>query len=274
MTPRTTAPDQPVRAATTATAPPAAGAVKVPLRTGIAAVTAGQLARARVARAPLLFVATLQSVGILLLLRGVVHRHAADAPAIVAGCVVLVAAFVGLNLLAQRFGALRAAKALDYYAALPVSPAAVVLGTAASYAAFALPGGIVTAAVGVALFGLPPLGVLLALPCAIAAAIPLAGAGALIGLAAPRPELATVGGQLGMTLVLFLGIIPPTHLPEVLRAVRLAVPGELAVDALADAMRSPVLWLDVIVRLAASVAYGAAWLGAAAWAFRRAVAGR
>jgi ABC-2 type transport system permease protein len=252
----------------------AAGGGRVGLATGIAAVTASQLARARVARAPLLFVAALQSVGILLLLRGVISRQSADAAPIVAGSVVLVAAFVGLNLLAQRFGALRAARALDYYAALPVPPAAVVLGTAASYAGFALPGALVTAAVGVGIFGLPAVGIALAVPCAVAAAVPLAGVGALCGLAAPRAELATVAGQLGMTVVLFLGIIPPDHLPGVLRAVRLGVPGELGVDALADALRAHVDWLDLVVRLAACIGYGAASLAAAAWAFRRAVAGQ
>src|SRR4051812_38436206 len=74
------------------------------------AVYAGQIARARVARGPLLFVATLQSLGILALLRGVIRSpDRTTASAVVAGATVLVVAFVALNLLAQRFGALRAA---------------------------------------------------------------------------------------------------------------------------------------------------------------------
>jgi ABC-2 type transport system permease protein len=240
----------------------------------VGAVATSQLARARTARAPLLFVATVQSVGILLLLRGVVDTSGTGAPDVAAGATVLVAAFVGLNLLAQRFGALRAAGALDYYAALPVSPAAVVLGTAASYAAFALPGAVVTAAVGIGLYGLPPLGIALALPCVLLAAVPLTGVGAALGLALPRPELATVAGQLGMTAVLFLGIIPVAHLPELLRGIRVLVPGMLAVDALADTMRSPVPWADVAIRLAATVGYGVAALAVAASAWRRALGSR
>src|SRR3954454_22570356 len=103
--------------------------------TAVAAVYAGQLARVRAARGPLLFVATLQSLGILVLLRGVVrHDRGSTAAAIVAGSTVLVAAFVGLNLLAQRFGSLRAKGALDYYAALPITGGSVVLGTTVSYA--------------------------------------------------------------------------------------------------------------------------------------------
>ena len=119
------------------------------------AVYAGQLGRVRAARGPLLFVATLQSLGILILLRGVIrHDGRTTASAIVAGSTVLVAAFVGLNLLAQRFGALRARGALDYYAALPISGASVVLGTTASYATFAVPGALLTAVVGAAMYGL------------------------------------------------------------------------------------------------------------------------
>lgn len=249
-------------------------APRVGFAPALAAVAAGQLSRARVATVPLLFVAALQSVGILLLLRGVVAKSPTGAPDVVAGAVVLVVGFVGLNLLAQRFGALRATRALDYYAALPVAPAAVVLGTAASYAAFAVPGAAITAAVGVGLWGLPVLGVAMAVPCAVLAAVPLAGAGAALGLVMPRAELATVAGQLGMTAVLFLGIVPVEHLPEVLRGLRVLVPGMLAVDALADSLRTPVAWWDLVLRLAASAVYGAAVLGLATAAFRRAVSRR
>lgn len=239
--------------------------------TAVLAVATGQLARARVARAPLLFVATLQSVGILLLLRGVIGRGGAGGPDVVAGSVVLVVGFVGLNLLAQRLGTLRASRALDYYAALRVPPAAVVLGTAASYAAFTVPGALITAAVGVGCYGLPPVGIAMAVPCAMVAAVPLAGVGATLGLLLPRAELATIAGQLGMTAVLFLGVIPVAHLPELLRGIRLAVPGMLAVDALADTLQRSVHWGYIALRLAASVGYGAVALAAASAAFRRAV---
>ena len=81
---------------------------------------------------PLLFVATFQSVGIMLLLRGVVDDDSAlTHQSVVAGSTVLVVAFVALNLLAQQFGQLRASNGLDYYGTLPVPPAAVVLGIAA-----------------------------------------------------------------------------------------------------------------------------------------------
>ncbi|GAC1327152.1 MAG: ABC transporter permease [Mycobacteriales bacterium] len=239
---------------------------------GAAAVYAGQLARARVARASLLFVATLQSVGILLLLRGVVDEGSdLTKVQVVAGATVLVVAFVALNLLAQRFGFLRGSGALDYYAALPVSPSAVVLGTAASYASFTIPGAVVTAVGGALLYGLP-LGHLWVLaPVLLLAGASLAGLGALLGLLAPRPELATVAGQLGMSVVLFLGLIPAERLPAAVRVVRAVVPSTYAVDALAESFRRhpDVGAIAAELGVCAVVAVVALALGGAA--FRRAV---
>jgi ABC-2 type transport system permease protein len=259
----------PVRGGQLVVAPPAP---RVPLVTAIAAVASGQLSRARVSRGPLLFVATVQSLGLVVLLRGVVHRHdTATGAAIVAGSTVLVVAFVALNLLAQQLGAFRANSALDYYAALPVSPAAVVLGMAASYATFTVPGAIVTAVVGAAVYGLPFAHLWLVLPVVVVAAIALSGIGALLGLGLTRPELATIAGQLGMTVVLFLGVIPPSHLPVVVRGVRAVVPGTLAVDALADALRANTDWTGVVIRLGITAAYGVIALALAGIAMRRAV---
>src|SRR6476659_8463818 len=140
----------PERAAATA----APLAPRARLWPSLVAVYRAQLSRARVARIPLLFVATFQSVGILIMMRGVVDGGR-EAEAVVAGSAVLVVAFVALNLLAQYFGQLRASGGLDHYATLPVPPAAVVLGAAAAYASFTVPGTVVTAAVGCLLFHLP-----------------------------------------------------------------------------------------------------------------------
>ena len=255
-------------------APPVQSELAAPTRwwAAMTAVYAGAVARARVARGPLLFVATLQSIGILALLRGVLrHPDRVTTSAIVAGTTVLVVAFVALNLLAQRFGALRAARALDYYAALPIPASAVVLGSAASYASFTVPGAIVTALVGVEIFGLPATHVWLVLPVIVCAGVALAGLGAVLGLAMPRAELATVAGQLGMTAVLFLGVIPPSHLPVALRTVRAFVPSALAVDALAAGLRGHVDVAATSWRLAVTLAMGAVALAIASRLLRRAV---
>ena len=238
----------------------------------LSAVTSAQLSRARAARGPLLFVATLQSVGILLLLRGVVDEgSAATSRQVVAGATVLVVAFVALNLLAQRFGMLRGSGALDHYAALPVPATAVVLGTAASYATFTVPGAVLTAVTGCLLYGLPLIHLwvlVLVLPLAGAA---LAGLGALLGLLAPRAELATVAGQLGMSAVLFLGIIPADRMPYVLRLLRALVPSTYAADALAEALRPRPDMAALMTDLAVCAAVAVLALALASMAFRRAV---
>ena len=237
-----------------------------------AALYGGQLSRARAARVPLLFVATLQSLGIMLLLRGVVDETSdTTAQQVVAGSTVLVIAFVALNLLAQRFGALRASGALDHYATLPVSGALVVLATAAAYATFTFPGAVLTAVVGALVYGLPLSHLWLLVLVLPLAGAGLAGLGASLGLLAPRPELATVLGQLGMSGVLFVGIIPSGRLPEALRGVRAVVPSTYAVDALASSFR-PGWDAGLLVRdLGVCVAVALAALALASVAFRRAV---
>ncbi|WP_107430399.1 ABC transporter permease [Streptomyces bobili] len=235
----------------------------------MAAVYRAQLSRARVARIPLLFVATFQSVGILIMMRGVVDGGR-EAEAVVAGSAVLVVAFVALNLLAQYFGQLRASGGLDHYATLPVPPAAVVLGAAGAYASFTVPGTLVTAVFGSLLFGLPltHLWVLaLVIPLSGAA---LAGLGAAFGLLAPRPELATVLGQLGMSAALLLGVLPPDRMPEPVRLARDLLPSTYGVEALARTFRPHPDWAFVIGDLAVCAVVGVVSLAVATWAYRRA----
>ncbi|MBD0842659.1 MULTISPECIES: ABC transporter permease [unclassified Streptomyces] len=235
----------------------------------LCAVYRAQLSRARVARIPLLFVATFQSVGIMVLMRGVVDGGE-EARAVVAGSSVLVVAFVALNLLAQYFGQLRASGGLDHYATLPVPPAAVVLGAAGAYASFTVPGTVVTAVFGCVLFGLP-----LAHLWVLAAVIPLAGAalaglGAALGLLAPRPELATVLGQLGMSAALLLGVLPAERMPEAVRFARDLLPSTYGVEAFARTFGARPDWAFVLGDLAVCAGVGVVSLAAATWAYRRA----
>ncbi|MFJ8693204.1 ABC transporter permease [Streptomyces roseolilacinus] len=235
----------------------------------LAAVYRAQLSRARVARIPLLFVATFQSVGIMVLMRGVVDGGA-EARAVVAGSSVLVVAFVALNLLAQYFGQLRASGGLDHYATLPVPPAAVVLGAAGAYASFTVPGTIVTAVTGSLLFQLP-----LTHLWVLAAVVPLAGAalsglGAALGLLAPRQELATLLGQLGMSAALLLGVLPADRLPGPIGWARDLLPSTYGVEALARTFDTSPDWTAVALDLSVCAAVGVASLAAATWAYRRA----
>jgi ABC-2 type transport system permease protein len=238
----------------------------------LGAVYRAQLSRAKVARIPLLFVATFQSVGIMVLMRGVVDggSQGPAARSVVAGSTVLVVAFVALNLLAQYFGQLRASGGLDHYATLPVPPAAVVLGAAGAYASFTVPGTLATAVMGCALFQLP-----FANLWVLAAVIPLAGAalsglGAALGLLAPRQELATLFGQLGMSAALLLGVLPAANLPGPIGYVRDLLPSTYGVEALARAFDAHPDWLALCGDLAVCAAVGAVSLAVATWAYRRA----
>ena len=236
----------------------------------LAAVYRAQLSRARVARIPLLFVATFQSVGILVMMRGVVDSGGGDARSVVSGSAVLVVAYVGLNLLAQYFGQLRGNGGLDHYATLPVPPAAVVLGAAGAYASFTVPGTVATAAFGGVLFGLP-----LTNLWVLAAVIPLAGAalaglGAALGLLAPRPELATLLGQLGMSAALLLGVLPAGRMPGLVRLLRDLLPSTYGVEAFARTFGPRPDWALVAGDLAVCAAVGVVSLAVATWAYRRA----
>lgn len=235
----------------------------------LCAVYRAQLSRARVSRIPLLFVATFQSVGIMVLMRGVVDGGT-EARAVVAGSSVLVVAFVALNLLAQYFGQLRGSGGLDHYATLPVPPAAVVLGAAGAYASFTAPGTVVTAVFGCLLFGLPMthLWILVAvIPLAGAA---LAGLGAALGLLAPRPELATLLGQLGMSAALLLGVLPPERMPQVVQFARDLLPSTYGVDAYVRTFGPDPDWAFVVGDLAVCAGVGVVSLAVATWAYRRA----
>lgn len=243
---------------------------KARLWPSMAAVYRAQLSRARVARIPLLFVATFQSVGILIMMRGVVDGGSHDARFVVAGSSVLVVAYVGLNLLAQYFGQLRGSGGLDHYATLPVPPAAVVLGAAGAYASFTVPGTALTAVFGCVLFGLPMGNIWI-----LAAVIPLAGAalaglGAALGLLAPRPELATLLGQLGMSAALLLGVLPADRMPDAVRFLRDLVPSTYGVEAFAQTFGAHPDWALVLGDLAVCAGVGVVSLAVAAWAYRRA----
>jgi ABC-2 type transport system permease protein len=237
------------------------------------AVYRAQLSRVRVARIPLLFVATFQSIGIMVMMRGVVRAGDGEAArAVVAGSSVLVVAFVALNLLAQYFGQLRASGGLDHYATLPVPPAAVVLGAAGAYASFTVPGTLVTAITGCVLFHLS-----LANLWVLAAVVPLAGAalsglGAALGLLAPRPEIATLFGQLGMSAALLLGVLPASHMPAPIGWARDVLPSTYAVEAFARTLggAGATDWAAVGADLSVCAAVGVASLAVATRAYRRA----
>ncbi|WP_079123205.1 ABC transporter permease [Streptomyces abyssalis] len=252
-----------------ATVAPAPLAPRARLWPALAAVYRAQLSRARVARIPLLFVATFQSLGIMVLMRGVVDGGA-ESRAVVAGSAVLVVAFVALNLLAQYFGRLRAGGGLDHYATLPVPAAAVVLGAAGAYASFTVPGVLVTAVAGGVLYQLPLSGLWVLVAVVPLAGAALAGLGAALGLLAPKPEIATLCGQLGMSAALLLGVLPGGHLPQPVGLLRDLLPSTYGVEALARGFQTRPDWGHAALDLGVCAAVGVVSLALATWAYRRA----
>ena len=95
--------------------------------------------------------------------------------------------------------------------------------------------------------------------------------GAAIGLLAPKPEIATVLGQLGMSAVIFLDLVPAHRLPAVVQWLRAVVPSTYGADALAEAFAAhPDNWL-IVRDLGVCCAVAVAALALAAWAFGKAV---
>jgi ABC-2 type transport system permease protein len=241
----------------------------VPLPAALSAIYAAQLSRARSGGGAMAVVGTLQSAGILILLHSTGGSAAVSArAAIVSGAALTVIAFLALNLLGQRLGALKATGGLDHYATLPIRPASLVLGLSAGYITFALPGVAVTAIGGAALFALPYAHLWVLVLATVTCGVTCSGVGALCGLLPARPEIATMAGQLGFTLMLFLGVIPPTSWPHALRPVRAAVPLTYDIDALAGALTGDPDWAGIVLRLAGSALFGACCLTAAARVYR------
>ncbi|RFS83033.1 ABC transporter permease [Actinomadura spongiicola] len=243
-----------------------------PLPTTIAAVYIAQLGRARAGGGAVVVIATVQSLAILALLRGLGRAAAPDVrAAIVSGAILTVVAFIAWNLLAQRLSAFKAGGGLEYFGALPVRPSAVILGFCACYATFAVPGVVITAIAGTAMFSLPITHLWVLVPAVLASGVALGGLGALSGLGPSRPEFAALAGQFGLTLVIFFGLVPPQSLPDWLRSARAVAPLAYDIDALASALTSTPDWPGIALRLVGSVLFGACCLAAAARSYRTAL---
>jgi ABC-2 type transport system permease protein len=248
------------------------GPAYLPMTRTIPAICRAQFGRARAGGGAVVIVATIQSLAILVLLHGFGGAATpASRAAVASGATLTVVAFISWNLLAQRLAALKAGGGLDHYGTLPIRPVAVVLGFCAAYAAFAVPGVTLTAAAGAALFGLPITHLWVLAPAALTAGIAFSGLGALSGLAPSRPEIATLAGQLGLTLVIFFGLIPPQSLPATLRPLRAITPLAYDIDALAAALTARPDWPGIGLRLAGSVVFGVCCLALAARSYRKAL---
>jgi ABC-2 type transport system permease protein len=193
-----------------------------------------QLARVRTAWRPYLIVSSAMPLGIAVLLRAVMDEGqiARFGQQIVAGSAVLAIAMTAIVMLAQRVAALKETGALDYYATLPVSRAAVVGSVLVSFAVFSLPGTVIVVSLGALLFDLSLAALWTVVPVWLLGSFALAGVGVAIGFAAPDEQLAGMYSNLAMMAVLFLGILPVAKLPGWLSPLRAILPSTYAVNAL------------------------------------------
>lgn len=193
-----------------------------------------QLARVRTAWRPYLIVSSAMPLGIALLMRAVMSAAQVErfGLQVVAGSVVLAIAMTAIVMLAQRIAWMRESAALDYYATMPVSRAAVVAAVLISFAIFSLPGAVIVVVVGAALFDLSIAALASVVPVWLLGSFALAGMGIAIGFKARDEQLAGMYSNLVMMAVLFLGILPAAKLPSWLGPVRAVLPSTYAVEAL------------------------------------------
>jgi ABC-2 type transport system permease protein len=201
-----------------------------------------QLSRLRTSWRPYLIVSSAMPLGIAVLLRAVMDDAQIDryGEQIVAGCAVLAIAMTAVVMLAQRVSSLKETGALDYYATLPVSRAAVVGAVLLSFSVFALPGTVIVVLAGSSMFGFSLAAVWAAVPVWILGSFALSGVGAAIGFAAPDEQLAGMYSNLAMMAVLFLGILPSASLPRWVAPLKAVLPSTYAVDALKPGLHGAV----------------------------------
>lgn len=79
-----------------------------------------------------------------------------------------------------------------------------------------------------------------------------------------------MAGQLGMSAALLLGVLPASHLPAAVRALRDLLPSTYGVDAFAATFARHPDWPLVLVDLAVCAGVGVLSLTLATWSYRRA----
>ncbi|MBN1284145.1 MAG: ABC transporter permease [Anaerolineae bacterium] len=171
---------------------------------------------------------------------------------ILTGNVVLALMFENLNKVQGHFTYMRFNGTLDYFASLPIHKYAVILAVLSAFLVLALPSLTVTVLFGSVFLGIPlsisPLLLVVVPLCAV----PLAGAGALIGVSVRTPpegdslSLILTMGMLGMGPV----IIPPDRLPGFMLALGRLSPATYAASAMRQVLLGPVtgqIALDLLV---------------------------
>lgn len=176
----------------------------------------------------------------------------------VTGNAVLSLIFGPVSLVSGRLAWARELGELEYYAALPISRAQMVLAITTMSVLFSLPALIMVLLVGSLLVGLPlsfhPL-LILTVPVV---ALSLAGLGAIIGIWARTGQQGNQMANLVMVVAMFLSpvLVPMTEMPQVMQWTARLIPSTYAAGAfraVTSRQISAEFWLDVAVLAAFAV---------------------
>jgi len=141
---------------------------------------------------------------------------------------------VGLVMLPQFITEAKTLGRLEYFLTMPISREAYLMAQLSVVAMLALPGVILTLALGSVRYGIglsvDPIVVLVAL----LAMLSLAGVGVALGMACPLPEVTNSITNLIIFYVLFFApvLVPSSQLPWVLQKTALVMPPTYAADAM------------------------------------------
>jgi ABC-2 type transport system permease protein len=136
-------------------------------------------------------------------------------------------------LLCGRLGLAREHNEFDYWAALPVAKASLVLALCTAHLLFSVPGLVAMFVIAVAWLGVGVTGALAALPLVPLAVLAMAGVGAFFGSRAPNAIAGNLIGNLLLAVVLFLSPLMSRldAYPGFLRPVTYAIPTTYVADA-------------------------------------------
>ena len=177
---------------------------------------------------------------------------------VMTGNVVLSLMFGNSRKMCGHVTSLRMMGGLDYYATLPVSKTALIMGISAAFVTLSLPSVTLTILIGALILGVPlqisPL-VLLVIPMCAA---PLAGIGAYIAFSVRNPESAGAWELLFMLLLTGLGpiIIPPDRLNPMFNTLSYLSPARYAASALRATLLGPItgqLAIDMAILLSFTI---------------------
>ncbi len=156
----------------------------------------------------------------------------------VSGAAVLSLVVSGINMVGQGVAEMKQNGTFIYYASLPISKAALIVGLLGSRVLISIPGLVLSLVAGTLLYGTPlPVNPLIVV-IMILAAVSMSGVGAAIGIVSPNQYIASFITQVAQVVVIFAApiLMPVSSLPLPLQITGYLLPPTYAADALRRAL--------------------------------------